>query len=364
MLRANLRFLVSSWVSRAIRLLMLGIFTTLLIVACNSNASNRTTSGDTTNSAVSSHPSNCRIVKHDMGETQVCGQPQKIVALSPHLLDLLLALNRQPAGYAEVFPFHKGKYFDNPSQQIPYLGDRVTSQPINLGNRDEPSLERLIELKPDLILGEVGNNRQVYGILSQIAPTLLWDDRTAKGKWQQSIRQLAQAVGDEKQAEAVIAAYNQRLTAARAELAPIAAAHPNLLLLGANRLSSDLAIVNGDGYLGELLDGLGFQFMSVPLRANIAQVTAVSLELLPQLGAADIIFILGHDLSPDRQNLNSVLDSQTSVIQQEWNDNAIAQTLKASKENRVYFVTYYLWNGFNGPIGAELILNQLRQLLL
>ena len=350
-------------VSRTVKLLMLGMFTTLLIVACKGNAPERTMSGDTANSMLSSNASNCRIVKHDMGETQVCGQPQKIVALSPHLLDLLLSLNRQPAGYAEVFPFHKGEYFNNPSQQIPYLGDRVTSQPINLGNRNEPSLERLIKLKPDLIVGEVGNNRQAYGLLSQIAPTLLWDKRTAKGKWQQSIRQLAQAVGDEKQAEAVITAYNQRITATRAEFAPIVAAHPNLLLLGANRLSSDMAIVTGNAYLGELLEGLGFQF-AAPLRGNVGQVNSVSVELLPQLGTADMIFILGHDLSPDRQNLTSVLDSQTSVIKQEWNDNAIAQTLKASKENRVYFVTYYLWNGLNGPIGAELILNQLRQLLL
>ncbi len=97
---ANLRILASSWVSRTLKLLMLGMFATLLIVACNSNAPERITSGDTANSMLSSNASNCRIVKHDMGETQVCGQPQKIVALSPHLLDLLLSLNRQPAGYA------------------------------------------------------------------------------------------------------------------------------------------------------------------------------------------------------------------------------------------------------------------------
>ncbi|NEQ86600.1 MAG: iron-siderophore ABC transporter substrate-binding protein, partial [Moorea sp. SIO2I5] len=43
--------------------------------------------------------------------------------------------------------------------------------------------------------------------------------------------------------------------------------------------------------------------------------------------------------------------------------NAIAQSLRASKENRVYFATYYKWNGLNGPIGAELVLKQLRQFL-
>ncbi|MEH2340086.1 MAG: hypothetical protein V7K22_00075, partial [Nostoc sp.] len=29
--------------------------------------------------------------------------------------------------------------FDNPSQQIPYLGNFITSQPINLGDRSSPS---------------------------------------------------------------------------------------------------------------------------------------------------------------------------------------------------------------------------------
>ena len=353
-----------SWVSRPVKLLMLGMFATLLIVACKGNAPELAASAGKHRISSPANASECRIVKHDVGETKVCGQPQKIVALSPHLLDLLLSLNRQPAGYAEVFPFHKGKYFDDPSQQIPYLGDRVTSQPINLGNRNEPSLELLIQLKPDLILGEAGNNRDTYGLLSQIAPTLLWEDRTAKGKWQQSIRQLAQAVGDEKQAEAVIAAHNQRVAAARTQFASIAAAHPRLLLLGANRLSGNFTMVTRNGYLGELLESLGFQFVSAPGLENVAPTTSISLEVLPQLGNADIIFALGHDLSPNRQNLNSVLNSQTSAIKQDWKENAIAQTLKASQQGRVYFVTYYLWNGLNGPIGAELILNQLRQLLL
>lgn len=37
------------------------------------------------------------------------------------------------------------------------------------------------------------------------------------------------------------------------------------------------------------------------------------------------------------------------------------KSLTASQENRVYFATFYRWGGFIGPIGAELILEQLRQ---
>ncbi|MEM6840215.1 MAG: hypothetical protein AAGF66_13175 [Cyanobacteria bacterium P01_H01_bin.119] len=42
----------------------------------------------------------------------------------------------------------------------------------------------------------------------------------------------------------------------------------------------------------------------------------------------------------------------------------MAQSLTASQENRVYFTTFYKWNGLNGPIGAELILEQLRGFFL
>ena len=54
-------------------------------------------------------------------------------------------------------------------------------------------------------------------------------------------------------------------------------------------------------------------------------------------------------------------DHQIKVIQQSWQENAIAQSLTASQENRIYFATYAKWNGINGPTGNELVLEQLGQ---
>ena len=351
--------------SRILKLLSLGLGVALLVVACStpdSQISDRATAN--------LNGTNCRMVEHDVGETQVCGQPKQIVALGPHILDLLLSLDMQPAGYAEVFPFHGGDSFNNPSEQIPYLGNRVTTQPLNVGDRSNPSLESLTRLQPDLILGEAGGLRQNYDLFSKIAPTLLWEQRTAKGKWQENLRQLAQALGHEERAEAVIAEYNQQLAAARDELAPVVAKYPQVLLLGANQLV-DIMVVNDSSYLGEVLEGVGFELVSPPAQNKSELTTSISLETLPQLDDADLIFILGYDTSVrDQQQkatnavLNRVLDQQTGMIQQEWQNNAIAQSLKASQEDRVFFVTYYLWNGLNGPIGAQLILDELRQLLL
>jgi len=43
----------------------------------------------------------CKIVNHVWGANELCKQPQRIIALDPHALDLLLSLGIQPIGYAE-----------------------------------------------------------------------------------------------------------------------------------------------------------------------------------------------------------------------------------------------------------------------
>jgi len=354
---------ISQGWSRAIKLSLLGICTALLIVACGGNTANKATIGGAANTGLAANASECRVVKHELGETKVCGQPQKVVAFGPYMLDLLLSLGVQPAGYADVFPWHRGTYFDHPSQQIPYLGSRVTSKPLNLGVRDAPSLEILSRLKPDLILSEAGGMESSYPLLSQIAPTLLLEQRTVKDGWQQSIQAIAQALGRSEQVPRVIASHNQLLAAARAELAPVVATHPHLLLLGGNQLSENILVFNRNGYIGGLLADLGFQIESLPSQDKTAQGTFISSELLPSFKAADTVIILGYNLDPNAHEGN-VLENQLKNMKQEWSKNALAQSLPASQEGRVYFVTYYLWNGLNGPIGAELILKELHQLLL
>ena len=95
-----------------------------------------------------------------------------------------------------------------------------------------------------------------------------------------------------------------------------------------------------------------------------------------ELDDADTIIILSWDFdvsdltlkNPDtsaNKLMSHLMEThQVQTIKQQWETNEIAQSLTASQENRVYFATYYKWNGLNGPIGAELILEQLRQFLL
>ena len=352
---------------KTLKYLMLGVFTLFLVAACSDTNNNFVNREEAIASSARKFVSDCQTVRHDLGETEVCGKPQKVVALSVHTLDLLLSLDKQPAGYAAPLNVYRGEVFDNPTQQIPYLGDRITSKPVNLGQDNEPSLEKLAVLKPDLIIGEAGNNAEIYSLLSKIAPTLLFDNRTAMEKWQQSIQKIAKALGNKQRAEKEIATYEKLVADARADLYPVITNNPKLLLLGTNRLSENIMALERDTYLGELMEEIGFQLV------NENQIErAISVKALPQFNEADIIMVLGYDLSiSDRQQLSENQDSeeivekqQVKTAKQSWQENAIAQSMKASQEERVYFVTYYLWNGLNRPTGTELILEQLRQILL
>ena len=352
--------------------LVLSVLTAGLIIGCGLAISNNSEESPAVDASSQSLTSDCRVIEHDLGETKVCGQPQKVVTLSLHALDLLLSLDMQPAGCTLTLNVYRGEVFDNPTRQIPYLGDRLTTQPINLGDDHNPSLEKLVALKPDLIVGEASRNADEYDLLSQIAPTILWRNRTAKGQWRESLRDIAAALGQDQKAEVAIQQYEARIADVRTDLADEVAAYPKLLLLGANRLDEGVLAISPDSYLGELLGGVGFQLIPQP-SPNIKPGFPISIEALPELDDADIIIILGWDFdvsdgtlenpapSSDESMSNRIEMHQMKTIKQDWEANAIAQSLTASQENRVYFATFYKWNGLNGPIGAELILEQLLQ---
>ncbi|NEP62495.1 MAG: iron-siderophore ABC transporter substrate-binding protein [Symploca sp. SIO2G7] len=353
---------------RITRWLVLSVLTTGFVIGCELSANHRSIEPPTASTQQSR--SDCRIIEQTVSNLEICGQPQKVVALGVHALDLLLSLGVQPAGYAPPSNLFKGDVFDDPAQQIPYLGDRITTQPINIGSHGEPSIERLTLLKPDLIVGEANRNDDDYSLLSQVAPTLLCQDRLVKDQWQESLHNIATAIGNAEKAAAEIQRYETLVANARTDLAEVIAAYPKLLLLVFTRLETGIGVMSPNSALGALLGEVGFQIMAT----GHTSTAPISIEALPGLNDADSIIVLGYgtdekDLTLERssdrspqESLNERVDAhQIQPIKQDWQESEIAQSLKASQANRVYFATAYKWIGSHGPIGAELILEDLRR---
>lgn len=344
---SKLRFCFQKVFSHGQNYLLLFLITLFLITACGKPT--EIISSDQTRQEFS----NCRIVQHEIEEINICDQPQKIVTLSMHMLDILLSLGGQPTGYAPVEPTNQPQ-FTNPATQIPYLGQYLRTKPINVGTRGNPSIETLVNLKPDLILGELGFNQDEYEFLSRLAPTMLFDG-SRKNQWQSSIAEIAKALGQPEKAQRVISDYQKYLEQAKSNLASIISQYPKLLLIGSGGLREGIQVRNGSDFTGGLLEDLGFQLVfPANLKGMNGGEDQISLEALSSLDV-DLVIIQAWS---DKKN--SPLDK----VKREWSQIPILQSMPVSRSGNVYFVDYQLWSISRGPMAARLILDQLHELLL
>ncbi|MEM9803913.1 MAG: iron-siderophore ABC transporter substrate-binding protein [Cyanobacteria bacterium P01_D01_bin.56] len=325
------------------------------ISSCQPQTSNRETS--------TSNQTDCRTIEHEAGETEVCGQPQRIVVLGSNSLETLLSLNVQPVAFADIAALHQGDY-DQPSQQIPYLGDRIEQSIANVGTASNPSIEAIAGVQPDLIIGSSSLNSQQYETFSQISPTLLleWTETET------NLKAIAQAVNRTPQAEQLLEETEQKIAAAREAFTALTEPYPQVALITTSNLQEMWINTKADGLCASLIEELGFQLVFPPgLNSNDASSSApLSLEILPQLNNADLVILLGYNFSDLKQlqSMDRFENHQLSKLKQAWEENAIAQSLDASQAGRVYFLTTYLCRGLPGPIGTELFLEELKQQLL
>ena len=327
---------------RSLRLSLVAVLTALVVAACGNNpkVSNRDTAPAKMNSS-------CQVVQHKLGETQICEQPQRIIALDPHVLDLMLSLGVQPAGYAEV-NYLASKNSGEIIKQIPYLGSYVTSNPISVGTREQPSLEAILRLEPDLILRDWPNS-SLYAKLSKIAPTLFFRNEPDKYQWQQGLLTLGQVLEREQRARQVIEEHNQRIATARSELRSLTRDSEVLLLSMSG--SERIEVFADETFAGALLQDLGFKLVTPEgLQASSSEIP-ISLETLPQLNADRIIVMASGKSNVER-------------IEKVWQQNPILRSLPAFQAGQVYFVDYQLWSRIRGPIATKLIIKQIRSLFL
>jgi iron complex transport system substrate-binding protein len=153
-----------------------------------------------------------RVATHAMGETAIPAQPKRVVALDQSFVDAVLTLETPLVGYTTYRAIEGG---------LPgYLGPLATTygtDAVAVGRLEEPSLEQIAALKPDLILSAKVRHEALYGQLSRIAPTVF--SETTGPTWKENLRLTARALGKEDLAEAKIGEYEQRAAGIGREIA-------------------------------------------------------------------------------------------------------------------------------------------------
>ncbi|NJM19454.1 MAG: iron-siderophore ABC transporter substrate-binding protein [Richelia sp. RM2_1_2] len=302
--------------SRQIKLFLFSILTALIVIGCGINTTGNFSS-NTQNTT-----SQTRVVKHAMGETKVPLNPKRVVVLGG--LDHVLALGIKPIAATTLLYDQYPNYLQSKTEEIQKVGVNGSA-----------NLEKILYLKPDLILG-LNWDADLYQQLSQIAPTVLADGDKS---WKEWLTKFAQALGETEKAEKLLLSYEQRINTLRQKM-------------GNNLSETQVSLVNfwnnytriymNDSFAGSIIKEIGLPRPNYQDKDKNSE--NISLELIPQLEGDVIFLILGeHNPSKLKQFTNHPLWSK----------------LEAVREERVYKVSSDTWISSWGMIGANLVLDDL-----
>jgi iron complex transport system substrate-binding protein len=270
-----------------------------------------------------------RTVRHAMGETRVERAPVRVVTLDTGELDTAVELGMKPVGTVDYGADGLPAYFD--PREIE--GVEV------VGTIQQPNLEAIARLRPDIILSSKLRHEALYGQLSQIAPTI-FAERVGV-TWKQNFDLFAQALGREKEAERTRSRYAQQLAELNRAL-PL----PRPSLSVVRVMPANVRLYQRANFLGVLLTDLGFPR---PESQNVDDFAAeVGLEQLEQADA-DVIVVAVFDALKNT-NADAVLSSPV------W------KQLSGVQGGKVHRVDDQTWVGGIGYHAAFAVIDQIERL--
>ena len=278
-----------------------------------------------------------------MGETCVPDDPQNIVTLYTPPLASLLAVGVEPIGIGPV----TGILDEFPS----YLPDNVQDIEMVVDINEEPNLEKLLQLKPDLILGWSFHS-EIYPLLSRIAPTLLNEpdsDATMWSDWQSYFQFVTKSVGKETESKKFIEEYQQSIIKLKVDLGD----RYRDKTISVAQISDEYGIETyvKNSFPGSILSSLELkrpesQDKNIQPRGTVEAISTERIDLID----GDILFILTFD-----ENDNAILE--------ELLNSPLWRNLRAVQQEQVYFVDGWTWVVPN-PLAAQAIVEDLRKHLL
>ncbi|KQS18806.1 iron citrate ABC transporter substrate-binding protein [Exiguobacterium sp. Leaf187] len=269
-----------------------------------------------------------RTITHEAGKTKVPEKPKKVVALEFSFVDALDELGITPVGIAQ----------ENKTDVSGLLGKDIEFTEV--GTRQQPNLEVISSLQPDLIIGDFNRHKGIYKQLQEIAPTIILKSRNATYEENiDSFKTIAEAVGKTKQMDDRLALHEERLQAAKKKVDP---KDDRKVMVGVFRADS-LTAHGETSFDGELLEKIGIE--NAVTKTSEPTVT-ITLEQMVKWDP-DVIFMAEAD----------------PKLLKEWKDNPLWNQITAVKNGEVYEVNRDLWTRYRGLDAAEQIVDEAIQLL-
>lgn len=202
---------------------------------------------------------------------------------------------------------------------FPDMFAAITDKAQSIGEKQQPNFEKILELKPDVILGSTKFPTEVVENLQKIAPTILVSHISTN--WDANLRLMAELTGKQAEAEHILTQYNTDTQAVKASLKEKLQGKK----VAALRIrGSQVFVYPKDVYFNPVLyDEMGLE---VPEQVTAAKTQeAISTEQLAEM-------------NPDYLFLQFTISEgqDASKVYEDLKQNPIVQQIHAFKENHVY----------------------------
>ena len=310
---------------RRSRRLMVVVFAVVALVATGCGGSR----ADPGSAGAGEAGTAARVVQHAMGSTEITGKPKRVVVLDTGELDSVLALGITPLGAVRT---------DATAGLQSYLADRVQEVTM-VGSNNQPNLEAIAALQPDLILSSKLRHEALYDKFSEIAPTVFAEQVGVS--WKENFLLAGDALGKREEAQRILADYEQKAQQIGRQFGD-----PGALAVSMVRFYPATIRLYGQGsFIGTILRDAGFA------RPQSQQVDTTFVEVsAEQIAQADgdVLFYSAYGSTGE--------DAQDKVT-----TNPLWQRLGAVSGGRAHEVSDDLWYLGIGPIAADLVLDDMKR---
>ncbi|WP_216828204.1 ABC transporter substrate-binding protein [Alkalihalobacterium elongatum] len=307
---------------------------TLALTACGSSKDTATdqTGTQPDNQEQEEQISDTYEIEHAMGTTPIEGTPERIVVLTNEGADILIALGVKPVGAVKHWtgdPWYE------------YLADDLEGVEV-VGEETEPSLEAIMNVDPDLIIGSKLRHEAIYEQLAAIAPTVM--SETVGTVWKENTLLYAKAINKAEKGAELVQAWEERVVDFKEKYADKLETEVSI-----SRFQSSGGRLYYKGFPGSIIEMVGLHRPEAQSNIGDEVVGDLTIERIPEMDG-DVIFYFVSDWEGT---------GEVYTIQEQWMEHDLWKNLEAVKAGNVVEVNDVFWNMAGGIQAANIMLTDL-----
>ncbi|MDT8859274.1 iron-siderophore ABC transporter substrate-binding protein [Alkalihalobacillus sp. MEB130] len=286
------------------------------------------------------------IIEGVNGEVRLDSPAQKVVVLEWTYAENLLALGMQPAGMADIEGY--GDYVNIE----PQLDESVA----DVGGRQEPSLEAIASLDPDLIIGVSFRHDGMLDQLESIAPTVIFnpypEDESINlyEEMEMTFKEMAKAVGKEVEADQVLADLDVKYEEAKAkiEAGNLTTNDVILTLAYSGPQAPEIRVFTPNSMASIILEKIGLNNIHEPEQFEMFGSSTFNVEGLVKYEDANYLYTV-----PDTDN----------IYENQLKGNKVWESLGFVAEDRLFDLGADTWL-YGGPLSAVTLIDQITETMV